>query len=250
MSPHVAHCQPKERAQAFARFAKELCQDALRLDHPPKPSLRLLQGYILLAYYHQMCETRDLAWTLTGVCCRLAYDLRLNILDEDLQDSPSMEQWTAAEDWVRLEELRRAWWLVWDLDAFASTLLCRPYGIDRSRMSVLLPVSDSTWFARVPVTSAMIIGDAGSIWKTLQGCPNQDERAWFLVCSVLMVTIHDHTHRQHISPADVRQFETALNCFGLILPQRFQLTKTSLSFNRSNFANSNWIVSTMLMLYG
>lgn len=73
---------------------------------------------------------------LAGICSRLAYELGLSELDENDYEV------LYATDWVAKEGQRRVWWLVWELDAFDSTLCKRPFAIDRHRISIMLPVSD------------------------------------------------------------------------------------------------------------
>ncbi|KAH8802492.1 fungal-specific transcription factor domain-containing protein [Xylogone sp. PMI_703] len=244
-SSYFNNAPPKERAVSFAREAKALYQESVRLQDPVPPSLALLQGYILLAFYHQICETSSLSWTLTGICCRLAYELGYDALDESISGG----QWSSAIDWAQQEERRRAWWLTWELDCFASSVLCRPNMIDQGRFNVLLPVSDKHWFSNSPLASAKLNSSSLGVWKSLQDCPNQDERAWFLVASSLMVVIHDKVHRGNPSPEDIIEYEQVLNCFSLLLPVNFQLTTGPLNFEEDNFAGSNWILSTTLMLH-
>jgi hypothetical protein len=250
-SPYFANTPRKERAVPFVHQAKSLYQESIQLENPQKPSLALLQGYILLAFYRQICEPAERSWALIGVCCRLAYDLDLNNIDEDIVDVHDKAQWTSADGWSRREELRRAWWLVWELDTFASSVLARPHTIDKSRINVLLPVSDTHWFRNSPLPSVKVRSDSLDVWKSLQDSANQDERAWFLVCSSLMVIIHDkvHGHGHPLSAEDISEFQFSLTCFALLLPPKFQLSTCSLRFDEDNFVGCNWIVSTILMLH-
>jgi hypothetical protein len=248
-SPYFANALPKERGRPFASTAKSIYQDAMKLDEPAKPSLRLLQGCILLAFYHQLCGATAQSWVLIGACCRLAYDLGLNNIDKDLLGVHHDAQWTSAEEWILREEQRRAWWLVWELDMFASTIMRRPHTIDKSQINVLLPVSDAQWFSGVPLASNFLIPDPFKIWKSLQDCPNQDVRAWFLVISILMATAHDLTQRHQTSAEDIEEFSASLTCFELLLPSRYHLGSKHILFHPENFGSSNWIVSLALMLH-
>jgi hypothetical protein len=240
----------KERGDGFALQAQSLYQDCIRASELEIPSLAYLQGAILLNFYQSVSGPNARTWVLTGLCCRLAYDLGLNTLDDDiLGKSQTKEvQWSSVEDWVQREELRRAWWSVWELDTFSSTLSCRPFTIDRNRMQVLLPAPDKEWFSETPIASAGIGSTPLSAWKSLQGSPNQDVRAWFLVCNFLMELAHEMSQKTSISPQVKRDMESALSCFALVLPGEFHLSSGSLIFDEENYTKSNWIIATNLML--
>jgi hypothetical protein len=248
-SPYFAGTPPKERGRAFARTAKFIYEEAMKLDDPAKPTLQLLQGCILLAFYHQLCGATAQSWVLVGTCCRLAYDLGLNNVDEDLLGVSHDAQWVSAEDWSQREERRRAWWLVWELDMFASTILRRPHTIDKTQINVLLPVSDAQWFSGVPLASNFLIPDTFNIWKTLQGSPNQEVRAWFLLSSILMATAHDLTQRHQTTTEDIEEFASTLTCFDLLLPSEYHLNSSELTFDSTNFGSSNWIIEIALMMH-
>jgi hypothetical protein len=238
----------KGRGSVFSAIAKALYEDALRLDKLEQCTLPLLQGCILLAFYQQTSRPTTQSWLLIGMCCRIAFDLGLNKLDEDILLSPHAASWESAEEWSQQEEQRRAWWLVWELDVFSSTIQRRPHAIDKSQIHVLLPVSDSHWFANSPVDSAAILPDPVDSWKSLSGCPNQDERAWFLVSSFLMATAHDLSQRDD-TRVEKASFASTLDCFSLLLPPSFHLSSRSLTFTEGNIASCNWIISTIFMLH-
>ena len=242
---------PKARAKLFGSKAKALFDEALRMDKLEESSLSLLQGCILLSFYQQTSLPTTQSWLLIGTCCRLAMDLGLNTLDEEIISSRTTDNINRLdiEEWSRREEQRRAWWLVWELDVFASTISRRPHGIDSSQMHVLLPVSDRCWFSDTSVPSTAIKADPFQAWDTLSGCPNQDERAWFLLSTFLMATAHDLSSRWTTTPQDLINFECTLDCFNLLLPPSFHLSSGSLVFNENNFANCNWAISTILMLH-
>lgn len=249
-SSHFKDVMPTMRGDQFAKQAQSIYADATRFQGDEAPTLRYLQGCILLAFYHNTNCSNSFGWTLTGVCTRLAYDLGLNTLDDDIDCQPgsSNPQWTSTEDWVMREELRRAWWSVWELDTFASTVARRPYTIDRNTMQVLLPASDECWFDGKPVASAPIGSTPASAWRSLRGLPNQDERAWFLVANYLMALAYDLMTRKDV-PARVKaEMENALTCFSLSLPDHFRLATANFIFNDASFARSNWIVTTNIIL--
>ncbi|KAJ1852437.1 hypothetical protein LPJ76_005455 [Coemansia sp. RSA 638] len=49
------------------------------------------------------------------------------------------------EEWVQLEEKRRTFWAVYQMDSYQSLMSDRPMTIDRSRICIATPGSDSTW---------------------------------------------------------------------------------------------------------
>jgi hypothetical protein len=247
-SSYFVGTAPKERGAPFAAQAKSIYIDLMRPDKPARSSLSFLQGCILLAYYEETCGPSFESWLSVGICSRLASELGLDKIDKDLIGVDYSSQWKSPNEWVEREEKRRAWWLVWELDVFASTVLNRPRAIDKSQIHVLLPVSDAQWFNNCPISSTFIIPDVANAWKTLQDCPNQDVRAWFLVCTFFMATAHDMSRKHKISAQDLADFESSRGCFSLLLPLTFSLCSSSLTFTESNFSTSNWVVSTIFML--
>ena len=207
------------------------------------PTLTYLQGCIVLAFYFYTAGLSTQGWMLAGTCSRLAYELELSSLDEQEHDPLS------TAEWIQKEKLRRAWWLVWELDTFGSIVTRRPYAVDRRRMSVNLPVSDSVWFAGVPVKSANLLTCPGQAWKSLQNCPNQDERAWFLIANHLMSVVVDSTMQKPCISTDKKlAIENDLSCLKLALPVSFHNSDQPLFFDTSTFAKDNWILGTQLML--
>lgn len=249
-SLYFASIPPKERGEHFAKQAQSIYAETATSQNEKSQTLEYLQGCLLLAFYHQTMGPSSFGWMLTGVCTRLAYDLGINTIDEDVCSQLDLDtpQWNSAEDWVLREELRRAWWCVWELDTFASTMSRRPYTIDRNLMQVLLPSSDEQWFAGEPVASAPMGTTCLTAWKSLQGSPNQDERAWFLVANFLMGLACDLAAQKEVSRQAKADMESALSCYALSLPERFRLTSNTLVFNDETFRASNWVIATNIIL--
>lgn len=239
-----------ERGREFASQARSLYESSIQDSESFTSSLPYLQGCILLSFYQLTSGPCSFGWNLTGVCIRLAYDSGLDITDEDLiEDCRSNgDQWSSTEDWQRREELRRTWWSVWELDAYASTLSGRPYAIDQTQMHVLLPAPDVNWFSKTPIASVFIGSDPTTVWQCLQSSPNQDERAWFLVANVLLLQANALWRRRVVPTRAKEQMEYALSCFGLMLPQHFHLSSGSIVFDDDNFQKSNWIMLTNILL--
>ena len=248
---HFADTAPIYRGDVFAQQAQSIYADATRLQgNGFSPSLEYLQGCILLAFYHNTNSSNSFGWTLTGVCTRLAYDLGIDMIDEEICQQPDLfaNQWNTIEEWLHREELRRAWWSVWELDTFASTVARKPYTIDRGKMCVLLPVSDQCWFGEQPIASAPVGNTPATAWRSLQGSPNQDERAWFLVGNVLMALAYDLKASKVVSAQSKAEMESALDCFTLSLPAQFRTSSCRFFFSETTFVRSNWIITTNIIL--
>ncbi|TQW01408.1 fungal specific transcription factor domain-containing protein [Cordyceps javanica] len=239
-NPYFQGKASSARGESFARNATQ-CYDKLRVELG-ESNLLYLQGCILLANYLYTSGPYYRAWILTGVCARLAYDLDLCNMDGCQDVSQDQLEWT------QLEERRRAFWLVWELDTFGSTLSKRPTAINNLRMAVRLPVSDEMWFAEKPVQSVVLHSKAAQAWKGLLDCPNQDERAWFLTANYLMAASHDLYLRQSSSQDEQDELSDSILCFALAFSQRFGLEACPLVFDSENFSKCNWIISTHLML--
>ncbi|KAH8893626.1 hypothetical protein GQ53DRAFT_94587 [Thozetella sp. PMI_491] len=241
-SPYFGTISQRNRGNRFAERAMALYRSSLGAE---SSNLVYLQGCILLAFYCYTSGPCRFGWMLTGLCVRLAYDLGLDNMDE-CDDSL-----VDTSRWVRKEELRRAWWLVWELDAFGSTMLRRPYAIDRHRMTVRLPVSDEAWFAGTPLQSAPLRTKPVDSWKSLHHCENQDARALFLVANYMMTLAHDMTQAQGGSKEEAQELADSISCFALSLPQDCRLgicSLTASALDVENVSTSNWIICLHLML--
>lgn len=249
-SPFFDNMPPAGKGQVFATRALNLYQEAFTYEIRSQPSLPLLQGLILLSFYEQATQPSTKSWFLIGITIRLASELGLHNTDA-APETPqcSSPQWNTPEDWTFLEEKRRAWWLVWELDVFSSTILRRPYSIDKNHMAVLLPVSDSQWFSDTPMQSTAINPNTTQIWETLRDCPNLGARSWFLVAVFLAAKAHDFVLHKDTTLEDIASFEATLSCFRLLLPAEYDLSTASFPFNEDNFASYNFIVSMILMLH-
>ncbi|OAL44001.1 hypothetical protein IQ07DRAFT_649778 [Pyrenochaeta sp. DS3sAY3a] len=239
-SPYFASIKPSDRDSRF-RDAAHQAYAALRGIR--EPTLTYLQGCILLAFHAYTVELNSPAWILTGVCVRIAYDLGLSEIDDDSSDVGQGERHVA------LEEMRRAWWLTWELDTFGSIITCRPYAIDRDHFTVNLPIADADWFSEKFVRSAPLATSLDQAWTSLQKSENQDPRAWFLVTNHLLSMLCTHLQRKRKDFIEgISNLETAFNCLRLSLPPSFHILRHRPGFEADNFANCNWIMGTHLIL--
>lgn len=231
------------RGEPFARRA-ELLLEQHNSSATGQSSLRILQGCVLLACYRLSSGITSRAWVLTGLCSRMAYELGLHELDrEPISGDMGSSQYVT--EWVDREEKRRTWWCCYELDHLASTLTCRPYGLDRQRADILLPVSDKYWYAGVPVASTSLSQDPLVAWKSLVDCPNQSERAWYLV-NLHLVRLGHEVRQLDTARAqkDCQDFKTAVKYFSLALPPSFDVC-SGLSHSGSE---AGWVISTHIML--
>lgn len=236
-----SHLHPTDRAEPFIAKAT-VAYEYLRREID-KPSVQYLQGCMLLAYCLYTSDMNHQGWILTGVCVRLAYDLNLHKIDL-VEHSASDSNY----DWAHKEGLRRLWWLVWELDRFGSILSQRPYGLDDRSAKVLLPVSDAHWLANTPIESAMLDPRPQKAWQSLQGSPNQNVWAWFIVCSHVVSLTYGSIGQGREGDSDNCDFETLLACFNLALPQQFNIHDYPPVVNKENHPHYNWVVSTRLLL--
>lgn len=249
-SPIFNNVNPSNRGAEFAKQARSFYEEFRRDNEDGTPSLAFLHGCVLLDFYLLTSGPCHFGWILTGICIRLAYDLGLDKIDEDIvaDGRTNTAQWSSVEEWGRREERRRAWWSVWELDAYASTLSGRPYAIDQSQIHVLLPAPDENWFSQKPVASTALGPDPMTSYKCLRGRANQDERAWFLVVNSLVLQAHALWRRRGASKGACEELESVLSCFAMILPEKFDISSGLLSFDGESFQKCNWIVLTNVLL--
>ncbi|KAF2845807.1 hypothetical protein T440DRAFT_522385 [Plenodomus tracheiphilus IPT5] len=207
------------------------------------PTLAYLQGTIMYAFYYYNRGVFLQGWVHAGICVQLAYELGLENMDDE--DSSAPQDMT----WSEREEMRRAWWLVWELDMFGSIVSSRPVMIDCMRMSVLLPVSDEQWFSDVEIASARLLSDPGTCWKSLNRTENQSARAWFLVANHLMSQVQSSRQRKDgISPEMQIRLENDISCMRLALPPSMSLEADHTNSNPASMHDRNWVIGTHLML--
>ncbi|GME44975.1 uncharacterized protein LTHEOB_9938 [Neofusicoccum parvum] len=97
-------------------------------DEPP--SLCLLQVAILTTFYQLIQGVRGRAWRSLGLCVRMAYELGLHQVDSGEPYRQAPESTDSVTRWCFDEERRRAWWAIWEMDSFASTIRRCPTAID------------------------------------------------------------------------------------------------------------------------
>jgi hypothetical protein len=248
-SAEFAGIQPPLREHRFKEMARRLYDDARNLQ---SASITYLQGCILLSFCYYTSGFSAQGWIVVGVCVRLAYELALSDIDDDYEDDKNSghdNQMSTGLTVLKKEERRRAWWLVWELDTFGSTVSKRPYAIDRRRMQVMLPISDDAWFSGTVAQSSKMDTRPGESWKSLMGSENRDARAWFLVANHLMACTHEHMQRtRETNENDKLILENEVSCFKLSLPSQMQLGSAKFCAEAESSAQYNWIIGIHLML--
>lgn len=248
--PHFHSIKAKERGVIFAQRAEDIVDKRSASAESSSPTLELLQGCILLAYYNQSSK---LKWGRDGLikkCVQLSHDLNLYQTDEETPNIPNTSSESSAyvEEWISKEERRRAWWSVWELDTFDSVASRRAFTVDRNEMHVLLPVSDESWFSGLPVVSSALDPEILLCWKSLRDSPNQDARAWFLISNYIMAFAHELGQHKTVEKNAIDDLETVVACFSLLFNERFCTSYKHRLFDDTTYARNNWICLTQLMV--
>lgn len=247
-SYEFAGVEPNCRDQYFVSKATELWESIQKHHRHSIRTLQCLQGLTILAFSTLQSGPSEAAWGLTGACVRLAYDLDLHTLDASKTDSEDIrcqEDWK--QRWVLLEEKRRVWWMIWEMDTFSSAISMRPFGIDGRVVQVLLPVSDHNWIHKTQAPSAFLDSMTRMPWQSLSTSSNQCERAWFLVCLAVLRQAVDAVLSKASTQA-LHNAETTIGCVFLALPSSFHNLSISTSVWQTNMAGFNWMACSIIAL--
>lgn len=180
------------------------------------PPLSLVQSLILTTFYELVGSLRGVAWRSLGTVIRVAYELQLHMVDSPLPQSSHISGSNESERWIRAEERRRAWWTIWELEVFATTIRKCPSGIDQREHTTWLPVGDSQWFSGHVTPSCPLEIDPTKRWKALQTSGNDCSSAWYIVINSLMrdahrLSIHTIPPKQVLEETDLSQQTQANN---------------------------------------
>ncbi|KAJ9132416.1 putative Fungal specific transcription factor [Pleurostoma richardsiae] len=167
----------------FIGMALKLIDAALAECGDEAPPICVVQALIIATHCHLTRGVHGRAWRSLGLCVRLAYELNLHLVDAQGVTKSGRED---PIQWRDDEEKRRAWWAIWEMDVFASTIRRTPPAIAWAQMETLLPVDDADWFKDRVAPSAFMESDAVQRWKSLRDTGNQSPKAWFLVINSLM----------------------------------------------------------------
>ncbi|ERT01683.1 hypothetical protein HMPREF1624_02936 [Sporothrix schenckii ATCC 58251] len=182
---------PPAMPEHFLDLARRFIAQALDDCGDDPPTLAILQASIICTHCELTCGVHGRAWRSLGMCVRLAYEMNLHLVDARSSLSSTSTS-SSATSWRDAEEKRRAWWAIWEMDVFASTIRRTPTAVDWTQMETLLPVDDTDWFAAARddhstrTQSCFLELDPVRRWKALQASGNQSPKAWFLVINSLM----------------------------------------------------------------
>lgn len=227
------------RAAHFLNLASEYSNDALKECGDHTPSLSLLQAFILVAHGQLTQGVLGRAWRTLGTCVRLAYEMNLHLVD-----ARGTEHVLNSRQWSEDEEKRRAWWAIWEMDVFATTIRRTPTAVDWSQLETLLPVDDEHWFDCKPTQSCFFQKDPILRWKALADSGSQSPKAWFIVINSLMKEAQRISSPRGIpngnGPSSDRMDEArqrlevianAVYCFQLALPSHLKYRQQHLGFD-------------------
>lgn len=216
------------------------------------PPLCLIQGLIVATHCRLTQGVRGKAWRSLGFCVSLIYESNLHCLY-----SKKTSRVNDILQWQEDEEKCRAFWAIWEMDVFASTIRRTPTVIDWNHMEVMLPVDDAHWFSGQPTASFFMEADPNQRWKALQESGNPSSKAWYLVINSLMKEAqivrdmqavsttdnNDDHHRRRRTPnqyssrsaspmegSELETFANAVCCFSLALPSHLQYRDQYLAF--------------------
>ncbi|KAL0257612.1 hypothetical protein SLS55_008426 [Diplodia seriata] len=132
----------------FHRHSLKFLDDAIAECADEPPSLCLVQVLIVITFNQLIQGVRGRAWRSLGLCVRMAYELGLHEVDSGEPYRQAPQGTHRLTRWCFDEERRRAWWAIWEMDAFASTIRRCPLAIDWTEVETYLPVLDNFWFER------------------------------------------------------------------------------------------------------
>ncbi|KAF2098912.1 hypothetical protein NA57DRAFT_56548 [Rhizodiscina lignyota] len=233
-----------EHSDTTRRFYDIACESIdrqLRKCGNKCPPLSLLQAMILTTFYELIIKAGGIAWRSLGACIRIAHEMSLHLVDakQETEDESSAT-------WCLKEERRRAWWAVWELEVFASTIRRAPSSLNISDNVTLLPIDDESWFNSRQRQSSYLLEDPTKRWKALQSSGNPSSKAWYLLINSLLNDAHNINNP--IVPKSMREsraqkmgddeeldneaklstLENCVVCFVMALPGHLRLRSTGL----------------------
>ena len=213
------------------------------------PPLCLLQAMIINTFQELTHGVHSRAWRSLGLCTRIAYELQLHRIDLAMYSSRQVDDTHTSR---LAEERRRAWWALWELDVFASSVRRLPNAIDWTNNSTLLPIDDESWYTDKSCNSCLLSTDPRLRWKWLQESGNVSSKAWFIVVNSLMrdaqllsdsqsllanpaksgVAISDNASAGSANETEIKLevLANALYCLTIALPPRYSFRYQFLHF--------------------
>jgi hypothetical protein len=226
----------------FARIASSQIEYLLNQCEDGTPAFCVLQACILVTFYQLTLSVRSRSWRTLGNCIRLAYEMNLHAVDASyISKSNERGRNINLRQWSHLEERRRAWWAIWEMDVFASTIRRLPTAIDWSQNWTLLPVDNRYWFNDLHQESSFLVHDPELRWKSLSQSGNTSPKAWFIVINSLMrntqLIVYSRSSMQPpggkraaSSQAELTVMANSLACTTLSLPSELSYRGDPLDF--------------------
>ncbi|KAL4748418.1 fungal-specific transcription factor domain-containing protein [Aspergillus terricola var. indicus] len=246
-----------KQAARFLNVALQQIDEALDECGDGTPPLCLLQACVLAAHCQLTQGVLGRAWRTLGSCVRLAYEMNLHLVD--VQGPRHAVAGLDVAKWCSDEEQRRAWWAIWEMDVFATTIRRTPTAIDWSQIEILLPVDDEHWFQCQPQESCFFEPDPIRRWKVLESCGNQSPKAWFIVINSLMKEaqrissprgIPSRSQSDQVDEArhQLEIIANAIRCFQLALPDHLRYKNQDLTFDARGTRRVNSAVYNIHMM--
>ncbi|KAI1628025.1 hypothetical protein EDD37DRAFT_289049 [Exophiala viscosa] len=174
----LSHRELHDLSLQYIHKALEACSSSA-------PPLCLLQALTLAGFYKLVNGVYGPAWRLVGSGVRIAYELRLHLIDCKGSDkAPTCDSELMA--WSSNEERRRCWWALWEMDIFCSTITRTPTAVDWSANETCLPINDELWFANKYQASCLLQGSPEERWRRLKSSGNEDSFSWAMLLATLM----------------------------------------------------------------
>ena len=228
-----------KQAAHFLDLASNYSNTALKDCGDNAPSLCLLQAFILVSHGQLTQGVLGRAWRMLGTSVRLAYEMNMHLVD-----ARGPEYALNSKRWCEDEEKRRAWWAIWEMDVFATTIRRTPTAVDWSQLETLLPVDDEHWFECKPTRSCFLQQDPILRWKALSNSENQSPKAWFIVINSLMKEAQRISSPRGIPNGSGQSWDridearqrleviaNAVHCFQLALPSQLKYKQQHLGFD-------------------
>lgn len=228
---------PLPTPETFHTLARKFIAAALDESSEDAPSLCVLQALILSTFHQLWQDVRGLAWRSLGLCIRVAYELNLHKIDAERIANQNDNSAYDKEQWILDEERRRAWWAIWELDAFACTIRRLPTGLDLTQTKTFLPVSDEDWFGGTCQPSCCLDADPKARWKMLENCANQSWKSWYIVVNSMMRDAHllSYCRGRYGTSGTIREelktLEESLSSFRRALPKQLSYHNEYLGFH-------------------
>lgn len=175
-------------------LALQLFEDAIRQYGDEPPPLCLLQAAIINTSYSLNHGIHGSSWRSLGLCIQLAYELNLHLTDFQLYQNESSTNLPDLGQWVQEEERRRAWWAIWELDSYASTIRRCPSVLRTGDIQTLLPVPDDMWFQYRYQSSTFLRPKTLNSLRALKTSGNESSLAWLIMTIFLMRDAQLHSN--------------------------------------------------------